>query len=175
MPPIPEIVPFIGLKGRSAGMLESEQKGVALILHPIKIICAFFCALGLFATHSALADELFVVVGANSKLQALDKSQVRNIFLGKIASLPDGNTAVPVDQPESSPLREEFYQKVTNRSAAEATAYWAQLAFTGRGEPPRVARGSADVKKMVNSTPGAIGYIEKSALDASVKVLLVVE
>lgn len=139
------------------------------------MLCALLCASGLLAAQSALADDILVVVGENSTLPALDKNQVRNLFLGKVSSLPDGSTAIPVDQPESSAIRDEFYVKVTNYSAAEAKARWAQLSFTGRGEPPRVSNGSSDVKKILNSTPGAIGYIEKSELDSSVKVVFIVE
>lgn len=140
-----------------------------------KLICALLCATGLLAAQTVLAGDLLVVVGEKSPLTVLDKNQVRNIFLGRIASLPDGSAAVPIDQPESSPMRDEFYVKVTNYSAAEVKARWAQLAFTGRGDPPRVSKGSSDVKKILNSTPGAIGYIEKSELDSSVKAVFIVE
>jgi len=86
-----------------------------------------------------------------------------------------GGVAIPVDQPESSPLRNEFYLKVTNKSAAQARAYWAKLYFTGRGVPPREGTSSEDVKKILNATPGAIGYIDQSALDDSVRVVFVVK
>lgn len=142
---------------------------------PTMLAKVLTCAVALLIAPSAFADGLLVVTAANSPLTTLDKNQVRNIYLGNVGSLPDGTAAVPVDQPESSPLREEFYEKVTDRSAAEAKARWAQLAFTGRGEPPRVAGGSSEVKVILRTTPGAIGYIEKSALDGSVKVLCIVE
>lgn len=119
--------------------------------------------------------DVLVVVSAKSALTTLDKNQVRDVFLGKVTSLPDGRSAALIDQPESSPLREEFYSKVTNKSAAQAKAYWAKLSFTGRGVPPHESADSGDIKKMINSTPGAIGYIEKSALDDSVKVIFKVE
>ncbi len=140
-----------------------------------KSLYAFLLIAGQFASLPALAGGLLVVVGSNSTVPALDKTQVRNIFLGKMSSFPGGLTAIPVDQPEASPLREEFYQKVTNFSVAEAKARWAQLAFTGRGEPPRVVNDSNEIKRILNSTPGAIGYIEKSDLDASVRVVFTVE
>jgi hypothetical protein len=64
---------------------------------------------------------------------------------------------------------------VTSHSAAEAKAHWAQLAFTGRGMPPREGVGSGDIKRILNSTPGAIGYIGESELDSSVKVIFAVK
>lgn len=117
--------------------------------------------------------EVVVVTGADNALTALNRNQVRDLFLGKVVSLPDGNSSSPIDQPDSNPLREEFYMKVANMTAAQARAHWAKLYFTGRGVPPQLCKNAAEVKKMLNSTPGAIGYLDRASLDSSVKVLFV--
>lgn len=120
----------------------------------------------------ATAVQAQVVVIAGKSTGDLTKDQVSDIFLGRASSLPGGGAAVLFDQPESSPLRDEFYSKVTGKSAAQAKSHWSKLAFTGKGTPPKEAGGSAEIKKAVASTPGGIGYIEKSAVDDSVKVVL---
>jgi len=137
------------------------------------LFCHFAFAALLLSPFSLLA-EVLVVTGANSPPVTLSKEQISDIFLGKITSLPDGHRVAPIDQPESNPLRNEFYLKVANKSAAQAKALWAKLYFTGRGEPPHEAKNDDDIKKIVNSTRGAIGYIDQSAVDKSVKVLLIV-
>ncbi len=132
-----------------------------------------FCAIAvLLVIPFSSRAELVVVTGANDPV-TLSKSQISDVFLGKVTSLPDGRSVIPVDQPESSPLRDRFYLEVANRSAAQAKAQWAKLYFTGRGVPPREGRDSSDIKKILNSTPGAIGYIDQTSLDDSVKVILV--
>lgn len=123
------------------------------------------CAASLLFAGLAQA-EVVVVVGAKSPAASLSKEQASDIFLGKASSL------TPLDQPESSPLRDDFYSKVTGKSAAQAKSYWAKLSFTGKGTPPKEAQSSADIKKMVAENPNLVGYIEKSAVDGSVKVLL---
>ncbi len=128
----------------------------------------------LLLAWGALAEPV-VVTSAQSSLNALDRNQVRDLFLGKISSLPDGRTALLVDQPESSSLRNEFYLKVTNRSATEAAALWAKLYFTGRGMPPHEGQSSEDIKQFLSAHPGSVGYIDESALDGSVKVIYVVK
>lgn len=112
------------------------------------------------------AAELVVVAGAASGAAGLSKEQVADVFLGKNPSL------TPVDQAESSPLREEFYTKVVGKSAAQAKSYWSKLAFTGKGTPPKEMASSADVKKALAANPALVGYIEKAAVDGSVKTLL---
>ena len=69
------------------------------------------------AANLAFADVV-VVASVNSPINSLSKEQSSDIFLGKTTSY------TPLDQPESSPLREEFYSKVTGKSASQAKSYW---------------------------------------------------
>lgn len=137
---------------------------------------AFHCiTLVVLLLPRCLFAEVLVVTGAGSPSISMNKNQVCDVFLGKVKSLPGGINATPVDQPEFNSLREEFYSKVANKSVAQVKVSWAKLYFTGRGTPPREGADSDDVKKIVNSTPGAIGYIDRSSLDSSVKVVFVAQ
>jgi ABC-type phosphate transport system substrate-binding protein len=123
------------------------------------------CAVSLAATGWAYADDVVVIVGANSPVGSLSKDQSSDIFLGKNTSL------TPLDQPVSSPLRDEFYSKVTGKTAAQAKSHWSKLSFTGRGTPPKEGQSSADIKRQVAENPKLVGYIDKSDVDGSVKVV----
>ncbi len=50
-------------------------------------------------------------------------------------------------------------------------AIWSKIVFTGKGKPPKECKSSVEVKKVVSENVNAIGYIEKSAVDDSVKVI----
>lgn len=131
-------------------------------------------AAGLLALcGGAGAAELVVIVSAKSPLTALRPDQVADIFLGQSARYPDGAEAVALDQSIGSPLRDEFYLKVASKTPPLVKAYWTKMIFTGRGQPPKEAAGSAAVRKRVADDPTLIGYIDRSALDASVKPVLV--
>jgi hypothetical protein len=52
-------------------------------------------------------------------------------------------------------------------------AYWTKMVFTGRGQPPRELPNSAAVRKIVADNPAMIAYIDRAALDASVKAIQV--
>jgi len=82
---------------------------------------------------------------------------------------------VLIDQAEGSAIRDEFYSKATGKSAAQIKALWSRLTFSGAAQPPKSVTSDADVKKIVASTPGAIGYIDRSAVDSSVKVVLTLD
>lgn len=125
-------------------------------------------SLSLLALSPALA-EVAVVVGPKTNNLALTKEQASAIFLGKSASLPSGAPVVLFDLPESNPLRDEFYTKVTGKSAAQVKAHWAKMSFTGKGTPPKEVSNSGELKKTVAAIAGGIGYIEKNSLDDSVR------
>ncbi len=136
-----------------------------------KLLCSLL--LVLLAGASAAA-ELVVVVSARSPVTALRAEQVADIFLSEATRFPDGGEVVALDLPIGSPLRDDFYLKVANRTPALMKAYWTKKIFTGRGQPPRELPNSQAVRKLVADNPTLIGYIERSAIDASVRPVLVV-
>ena len=127
-----------------------------------RIIAAFLASS--FALP-ALA-EVVVVVNPKAAESALSKDQVAQFFLGKSTAM------TPIDQPDNAPVRAEFYKKVADKDAAQAKALWSKLVFTGKATMPKEVADSAGVKAAVAANPKAIGYIDKSAVDASVKVVL---
>jgi ABC-type phosphate transport system substrate-binding protein len=136
-------------------------------------LCAA-AALMCMSAHGA-SPEVVVIVSNKNPLTVLSVEQVSDIFLGKTANFPDGTAAVPIDQSENSPLRQEFYVKATGKTAQLLKAYWSKMIFTGRGEPPREVPDSATIRKLVADNPNYIGYVDRNAVDASVKVVLTVK
>lgn len=127
------------------------------------------------AAGAACASELVVVVSARSPVVTLRPDQVAAIFLGQELRFPDGVEAVPLDQRIGSPLRDNFYARVAGKTPALLKAYWSKMVFTGRGQPPAEAADSAAVRRRVAENPELIGYIDRGALDASVRPVLVVQ
>jgi ABC-type phosphate transport system substrate-binding protein len=123
-------------------------------------------ALACAALSSHAAD--LVVIG-NPAAGPLSKDQVADIFLGKSQS------HTPLDQAEGSAIYVDFYKRATGRDAAQVKSTWARVVFSGKGQPPKQLADSAAVKKAVAADPKAVGYIEKSAVDGSVKVVASVD
>jgi len=120
------------------------------------------------------ASDLVVVVSARNPVTALRADQVAAIFLGQAMRFPDGIEAAPLDQRIGSPVRDTFYLRVANKNPALLKAHWSKMVFTGRGQPPGELEDSTAVRRKVADDPSAIGYIERSALDPSVRAVLVV-
>src|ERR1700712_581707 len=127
------------------------------------------------ARSAALAGALLVASLAHADVvmapgaAALSKDQVASVYLGRSPEFK------PVDLADGTPTRDAFYKKATERDAAQVKAVWSRIVFTGKGHPPKELPDAAAVKKAVAHDPKAVGYIDKSAVDASVKVVYSVE
>lgn len=120
--------------------------------------------LALLLTANARGEDIVVI--ANPAAAPISKEQIADIYLAR------NNAWTPIDQSAGSSIYSEFYKKATGRDAAQVKAIWSKILFTGRGVPPKQLVDSTAVKKAVAANPKAVGYIEKSAVDATVKVIL---
>ena len=111
------------------------------------------------------ADPEIVVIG-NPAAEPMSKDQAANFFLGKSQGMK------LLDLPNSAPAKAAFYQKVSGHDLSQVKATWSRLIFTGRAQPPKELPDAAAVKKAVAADPKAVGYMEKSEVDPSVKILL---
>jgi ABC-type phosphate transport system substrate-binding protein len=137
----------------------------------IRSCLSFSLFLAMSAVTAHAHADVVVIVSAKSRITSIKAEQAARIFLGKTSTFPDNGTAVPIDQAEGSPIREEFYSKVVHKTSTQLAAYWAKIIFTGDGRPPEILGSNAAVRKAVADNPNAIGYIDKSAVNKSVRVI----
>jgi ABC-type phosphate transport system substrate-binding protein len=131
-----------------------------------------FAATLLLALGSVTAAaDVVVVVSPRNPLSSMTRRQVADIFLGKSQRFPDGRLAVPFDQAAGSAVQTQFYLLVDDKRAAEIKAYWAKMIFTGRGQPPATVGDDKQMKQALAAQPNAIGYLDRQAVDDSVKML----
>ena len=128
--------------------------------------------LALLGAGAAVNAEPVVVVNAASTTQQLRHEEVINIFLGRYRSLPSGGGAVPIDQPESSALRAEFYRRLVNKELNQINAYWSRLIFSGRTSPPLQASSASEVIQLLAANPGGVAYVERSQVDKRFRIVL---
>lgn len=132
---------------------------------------ALVLLLALLAAIAPAKAEVVVVVPVTSKVDTLTSAQVRDIFLGRTSAFPGGETALPIEHMGDN-SRDEFHRLLSGRTAVELKAYWAKMVFAGQGVPPKSVASSSEALRIIAQTPNAIGYINKTKLDASVKVVL---
>ena len=122
---------------------------------------------GVGAALSVSAADIVVIVHPQSP--APTKELLADIYLGRSQML------LPLDLPDHTQIYAEFYRRATGRDVAQVKSTWSRIVFSGKGLPPRQLPDAAAVKKAVAADPTAVGYIDKSALDASVKAVLTLD
>ena len=132
----------------------------------MKTLMKTFLLSALAATTLSAGAETVVIVSQQNAASRMFSEQASQFFLGK------SNQFTPIDQADGSPIRADFYRKVADKDPAQVKALWSKLIFTGKATPPKEYATSAEVKKAVAADPKAIGYIEKAAVDDTVKVIL---
>ena len=134
-----------------------------------RVVVSVVLCMGAAAAYA----DVVVVVGVKSGIKTLTKEQVAGVYLAKKPyTCADGDDLLPLDLASADPLRNEFYTKVTGRSAAQLEAYWPDAMLSGLKSPRLVAYADIDVvKRMLNQNPDYIAYISKKAVDSSVRIV----
>lgn len=112
-----------------------------------------------------------VVVIGHPALRPINVLTLEKIYTGKLIQL--GEVFVtPVNAEPGSRLRERFLLAYLKQDEGRYTGYWRVRRSIGQGKPPRELASAEDVIQFVNTTPGAIGYIDEKDLRPGVLVLL---
>ncbi|MGB8077595.1 MAG: hypothetical protein WCE58_00155 [Gallionella sp.] len=128
--------------------------------------CLLLVAL-LASSVSAFADVVAIVNKANS---AADKATIGRLYSLEAKSWPDGAQAKLYDL-SGQGEREAFCQAYTGKSASAIKSAWARAVFTGRAVPPKVLDSDSEVKNEVANDKNAVGYVDESSVDGSVRVV----
>ncbi len=127
--------------------------------------------LGLSAPNATA--QVSVIVSASSSAKA-SPEQIVDMFAGVSTTWSSGSKVQIIDQPDT-PVGKTFYMKFVKRPVTIVRAQWTKLSLSGQGLAPKRMTDDATVKDAVKKSPGAVGYIATSSLDASVKELARVE
>jgi len=137
----------------------------------MKRILLITLALSLWLCGAALCEPI-VVVNNDVGASALDRNEVKNIFLGKTAKWDNGENITPVTL-SNGPVHEDFLKSFVRKNSSQFSSYWKQMIFTGKGISPKAFASEDDLVKFVKETPGCIGYIDSATPHDGVKVVTV--
>ena len=124
---------------------------------------------------NGIVAQLAVVVNPQSEIKTLTKRQISDIYMGRRRTFPTGEAVMILEQGQSSAIREHFFRLLNGMSLKRLNAYWARLQFSGAVQPPPELPDSQTVRELVGNNKDAIGYIEASQVDDSVRVILLLK
>lgn len=129
----------------------------------------------LFWVSALFAAEYTVVVNKDVKNASISKTELKNLFLGRM-SMWEGNVKIkPAYLKVGTDGADAFYNDVVGMPAAKFKKIWVKLIFSGYGIEPKSATSVEEILKYVTETSGAIAVIPsgKSAGSGEFKVLTI--
>ncbi|VAW98894.1 hypothetical protein MNBD_GAMMA23-2140 [hydrothermal vent metagenome] len=136
----------------------------------IKKWALLLISVAVFIPIASQADV--VVIGNKSiRIDSITTKQAKKLWLGKLKKL-GGIKITVVDQTPSNPAFEIFYTSIVKKTPSQLKTYWAKVSFTGKAFPPKQLKDDAAIIKWVASNPGALGYVDSTAVNDTVKPLL---
>ncbi len=113
-----------------------------------------------------------IIANPNVPVTGVSKTELRDIFTGASTSLKGDVQVTPVLLKQGA-VQDEFLSLYIGKSDTAFRAGWRSVLFSGQGVLPKTLDSEAAVVEYVAHTPGAIGYIGRSAPHEGVKVLAV--
>ncbi|MBI5016444.1 MAG: hypothetical protein HZB55_13270 [Deltaproteobacteria bacterium] len=120
-------------------------------------------------TAFALGQE--VVVHPRVAVEALSRNEARAIFGMRLRQWRDGSRIVVFVLPDTSPTHISFAKSQLDIFPHQLRRAWDRLVFSGTGQAPIEVRSEEEMRAKVATTDGAIGYLRKEDLNATVRVL----
>jgi len=108
--------------------------------------------------ESAAAQPL-VVVHPTVAVPSLTAAQLRSIYLKRQVIWPDGLPIQVFVLPLQSAVHKEFSQTRLKLFPYQLERNWQKLTFSGIGTPPTEVSSATDMLRLIQTTPGAIGYL----------------
>jgi len=131
---------------------------------------------GLFTLNLARAgtdtNDIVIIVGKNRALDSVTSAELQKIFRAEKRKGSDGLRYVIVMRETGAEERARILSQLYGMGEDDYAKYFLQAAFAGlvQAAPKELSSGGA-MRQFVAGTPGAIGYLNVSELDDSVKPL----
>lgn len=141
-----------------------------MIIHRIKYplgLLAFFVI-------SAVPAENFSVVVVNPTIHQktfLSQSALSAIFRMRLRKWEDGTPIKVFVLPDDNPVHIAFSKNILNAFPYQLRSAWDRLVFSGTGEEPVRVKSEKQMRLLVGSTPGAIGYLSRSMIDETITAI----
>jgi ABC-type phosphate transport system substrate-binding protein len=146
----------------------------------IAVLCALVSPVSV-ASSSAPASQqdprsaLAIIVNHRNPVAGLSMSEVRRIFLLDTQFWSTGRRITLVLREEGQPQRAQALRLICDMSEVEYRRHLLRQLFRGRpgSAVPRTIRTTEGMLAFVFNAPGAIGHVEATRVDSTVKVLRV--
>ncbi len=133
------------------------------------LACLLLAAL-IFSPASSAQE---VIVNPDVPIERIDKSTLRAILSMRLRNWDNGEPIRVFVLDDQHPLHQRFTRQILGLYPHRLRSAWDRLVYAGLGQAPTQVGNELEMRTMVATTPGAIGYLEKDMIDDSVREITV--
>lgn len=128
-------------------------------------------ALWLLGSNAASAN--IIIVHAAVGVSVLNQTDLRALFTMRATRWPDQTPVHVVVLSDRDPLHREFVKSSLGMFPYQLRMIWDRNTFSGKAYPPITVPSREQMLKVIQQTPGAVGYLDAmpGALPEGVKVV----
>lgn len=119
-------------------------------------------------------SQVAVIANKSVPDNSVTSAQLTEIFSLNKKNWADGSKIVVFDLKVHEGTSEKFYESL-GKLHADFKKLWMKLQLTGEGTAPAALASEDEVLAKVASTPGAVGFVNSSKANNTVKVLLIIK
>lgn len=135
------------------------------------LIAISTCLVALSHCHAEdRLKNLAIIVSNTETKPAIFRRNLESIYRRQLLFDRNNKIVIPINLPPMHPLREAFSLRIFNEKPQNMQAYWNEQYFHGTS-PPHVVASPEAMKRFVEVTPGAVGYVLQCQVDRRVRVL----
>jgi ABC-type phosphate transport system substrate-binding protein len=112
-----------------------------------------------------------IVVNPKVRSGELSHTALRSVFSMRLRHWPDGSPLHVFVLPDKNPIHSAVSKRILGVFPHQLRWAWDRLVFSGTGQAPETVQTEEEMRARLASTPGAIGYLSRSMVDDSVRVL----
>jgi ABC-type phosphate transport system substrate-binding protein len=145
----------------------------------VLVVLAATALLGLGTASQAAADDVAVIVNKSNPVSAFTMADLRKILLGPRPRWTSGYEITVLMTPPGQPERSGTLKIVCGMSETDFNLHFvhglrhSDGSTNDNGYSPKVINSGVQLRQSVASGPNAVGFINASQVDDSVKVVLV--
>ncbi len=119
------------------------------------------------------SDEVAVIAHLEVPADTIQPQRLLDFYSLDIRNWGGDVPVVVFDLRINGPIRDAFYEYL-GKSSARMKSTWLKKMLSGEADPPEALKDEQEMVRRVATTEGAIGYVSRSAVTDSVKVLVTI-
>ena len=131
--------------------------------------------LALSAGAMTASAQVAVIAHKDAPADSISKDDLLNYYIGDVQSWSGDLDVVVFDLKARGPVRDAFYEYL-GKTSSRMRSIWLKRKLSGEGDPPESFETEEALLERVASTPGAIGFVQKTNVSGdAVKILVEIE